>query len=181
MLSTSALDPAISMRELLEIYPGAQRALFKKYHIGGCASCGFRPEETLAEVCARNAQISVAEAIEHILSSHEEDLKVQIAPTELAEKLSAHAAQVVDIRTREEFEAARIEGAVLFTQELMQEILMKWDRTALTVFVDHAGKRSMDAAAYFTGHGFQNAKSLRGGLDAWSVEVDPSVPRYHLE
>lgn len=177
----TALDPAITMRELLEIYPGAQRALFKKYHIGGCASCGFRPEETLAEVCARNEQIAVDEAVEHILASHAEDLKVQIAPAELAEKLSENAAQVVDIRTREEFEAARIEGAVLFTQELMQEILMKWDRAALTVFVDHEGKRSMDAAAYFTGHGFQNAKSLRGGLEAWSVEVDPSVPRYHLE
>jgi rhodanese-related sulfurtransferase len=39
----------------------------------------------------------------------------------------------------------------------------------------------MDAAAYFLGHGFPNVKSLRGGIDAWSVEVDPSLPRYHLE
>ena len=39
----------------------------------------------------------------------------------------------------------------------------------------------MDAAAYFQGHGFENVKSLRGGIDAWSVEVDPNLPRYHLE
>jgi monothiol glutaredoxin len=39
----------------------------------------------------------------------------------------------------------------------------------------------MDAAAYFQGHGFENIKSLRGGIDAWSTEVDPKLPRYHLE
>jgi rhodanese-related sulfurtransferase len=183
MQNTTAIHPDTTMRELLEIFPGAQRALFKKYHIGGCASCGFRPEETLAQVCERNEQLPVDEVIEHIQSSHEEDLKMQIAPAELAEKLNAGNGDVrlVDIRTREEFEAARIEGAALFTQELMQEMLAKWDRAGLVVFVDHEGKRSMDAAAYFAGHGFANAKSLRGGVDAWSQEVDPDVPRYHLE
>lgn len=169
------------MQELLGIYPGAQRALFKKYHIGGCASCGFQPEETLAQVCARNENLPVAEVIEHIESSHAEDQRMQVSPAELAEALQGGAARVVDIRTREEFEAARIDGAVLFTQELMQEILTKWDRGGLLVFADHQGKRSIDAAAYFAGHGFSGARSLRGGIDAWSQEADPSVPRYHLE
>jgi rhodanese-related sulfurtransferase len=49
------------------------------------------------------------------------------------------------------------------------------------VIYDHKGARSMDAAAYFQGHGCQNVKSLRGGIDAWSAEVDSSLPRYHLE
>jgi rhodanese-related sulfurtransferase len=39
----------------------------------------------------------------------------------------------------------------------------------------------MDAAAYFQGHGFANVKSLRGGIDAWSAEVDPNLPRYRVE
>ena len=39
----------------------------------------------------------------------------------------------------------------------------------------------MDAAAYFQGHGFTNVKSLRGGIDAYSAEVDSSLPRYRLE
>ena len=38
------------MQELVSLFPGAQRALFRGYHIGGCSSCGFRPDETLAEV-----------------------------------------------------------------------------------------------------------------------------------
>ncbi len=43
MNSAVTIDPNITMRELLEQFPGAQRALFRKYHIGGCSSCGFSP------------------------------------------------------------------------------------------------------------------------------------------
>jgi rhodanese-related sulfurtransferase len=182
MPTTTLLDPQITMGELLRLYPGAQRALFRRYHIGGCASCGFQPDETLAGVCARNNALSVPEVIDHILTSHEQDQKMQIAPAELAAALKADAeTKLVDIRTREEFDAVHIEGAIFFTQELMQEILMKWDRRALIAIIDHQGARSMDAAAYFAGHGFENVKSLRGGIDAWSQEVDPNVPRYELE
>jgi len=39
----------------------------------------------------------------------------------------------------------------------------------------------MDAAAFFAGHGFTAIRALRGGVDAWSEEVDPGVPRYELE
>jgi rhodanese-related sulfurtransferase len=63
----------------------------------------------------------------------------------------------------------------------MQEILGNGSRANLFVIYDHTGARSMDAAAYFQGHGFTNAKSLRGGIDAWSAEVDPKLPRYHVE
>ena len=79
------------------------------------------------------------------------------------------------------FDAVHIEGAIFFTQELMQEILGKWDRRALLAIIDHQGARSMDAAAYFAGHGFENVRAVRGGLDAWSQEVDPNLPRYELE
>jgi rhodanese-related sulfurtransferase len=181
MSEATAIDPNITMRQLLEIYPGAQRALFRRYHIGGCASCGFQPEETLAQVCERNELLPVEEVIEHIQRSHEEDLKMQIIPRELADRLQRDEVKLLDIRTREEFDAARIDGAQLFTQELMQEILQQWDRNALVVIIDHQGRRSMDAAAFFAGHGFSNVKSLRGGIDAWSEEVDASVPRYELE
>jgi len=178
----TTIEPAISMRELLERLPGAQRALFRKYHIGGCASCGFQPEETLAEVCARNDNLPPGEVIAYLLESHEEDRKMLVEPAELlAMKNRGELPRLVDIRTREEFDAARIEGAVLFTQELMQEILGTWDRNAPLVIVDHQGKRSMDAAAFFAGHGFTAVKALRGGVDAWSAEADPDVPRYELE
>jgi rhodanese-related sulfurtransferase len=182
MSSTATIDPNVTMKELLVQFPGAQRALFRKYHIGGCASCGFSPEETLAGVCARNENLDVDEVIEHITASHEADRRMQIEPEELAARIAAgEPVYLLDVRTREEFEAVKLPGAHLFTQELMQEIQGNGSRTNLFVVYDHTGARSMDAAAYFQGHGFENVKSLRGGIDAWSAEVDPKISRYHVE
>jgi rhodanese-related sulfurtransferase len=170
------------MTEVLAEFPGAQRALFRKYHIGGCSSCGFQPDERLSDLCARNAGINVDEVMAHIRESHEADLKIEISATDLADwRKREQSLRIVDIRTREEHEAARIEGTILFSQDIMQEMLGKWSREEAVVIVDHQGKKSMDAAAYFLGHGFKNVRALRGGIDAWSREVDPKVPRYELE
>ncbi len=181
-MNVTAINPNITMRELLEQFPGAQRALFRKYHIGGCSSCGFSPDETLAGLCARNDNLNVDEVAEHIVASDAADRAMQIEPRELSDRIAAgEQINLLDVRTREEYEAVKLTDAQLFTQELMQEILGKWSRENLLVVYDHDGARSMDAAAYFQGHGFENVKSLRGGIDAWSVEVDQKLPRYHLE
>ena len=146
------------------------------------AVAGFAPEETLAGVCARNENLSPDEVIEHILAGDAADRMMQIEPRDLADRLARHEpVHLLDVRTREEFEAVKIGNAELFTQELMQKVLGEWSRDDLLVVYDHKGARSMDAAAYFQGHGFENVKSLRGGIDAWSAEVDPKLPRYHLE
>jgi rhodanese-related sulfurtransferase len=176
------LDPKLTMREVLERFPGAQRALFRKYHIGGCSSCGFSPDETLAAVCARNENLDAEEVAEHVVASDAADRAIQIDPRELVNRIArGEKIQLLDVRTREEYEAVKIDGAKLFTQDLMQEILSTWPREQSLVVYDHQGTRSMDAAAYFEGHGFKNVKSLRGGIDAWSTEVDPKLPRYTLE
>ena len=182
MDTAATIDPNITMRELLVQFPGAQRALFRKYHIGGCSSCGFGEDETLAGVCARNENLSVDEVAEHIISSHEADVAMQIEPRELSDRIaSGERVHLLDVRTREEWETVKLAGSHLFTQELMQNILANESKTDLLVIYDHKGARSMDAAAYFQGHGFENVKSLRGGIDAWSADVDPTLPRYHLE
>src|SRR5256885_5283692 len=115
MHSTATIDPAITMGALLEQFPGAQRALFRRYHIGGCASCGFSPDETLAGVCARNENLDLDEVTEHILTSDVADRAMQIEPRELSERLAAgEKINLLDIRTREEFEAVKLPGAHLF-------------------------------------------------------------------
>ena len=68
---TRTIDPNTTMAELLQEYPGAQRALFRAYHIGGCSSCGFGPTETLAAVCARNDNLPVDDVIATIVAAHE--------------------------------------------------------------------------------------------------------------
>ena len=169
------------MSAVLEHFPGAQRALFRRYHIGGCSSCGFQPTETLAQVCERNGNLDVAEVLAHIQSSHEQDEKILISPKELAELLKPDKSiRLVDVRSREEFEAVNIAGSVLLSQDVMRQIMGDGSNTKPIVVIDHAGKNGLDAAAYFTGHGLQNVRCLRGGIDAWAQEVETGMRRYKL-
>jgi rhodanese-related sulfurtransferase len=177
---TELLPPSAAMKRVLEVFPGAQRALFRRYHIGGCASCAFQPDETLQALCARH-QLDVAQVLQHIQTSHEQDQELQMAPSELAQLRQAGEVRLVDIRSREEFDAARIDGAVLLSQPVMQDILGHWPREGLMVIYDHRGQQSLDAAAYFIGQGFRHVRCLRGGIDAWSREADDKIPRYRLE
>ena len=176
------LSGEMTMSEVLRAYPGAQRALFARYHIGGCSSCGFQPAETLAGVCERNENIPVTEAIAHIQESHQSDSSLQISPQDFAAlKCERPDLKILDARTREEHEAVHIPGSHLITQELIQSIFATADKTQPLVIYDHTGARSLDAVAYFVGHGFSEAKCLAGGIDAYSTEIDPSLPRYRIE
>jgi rhodanese-related sulfurtransferase len=180
-MTNEVIAPQSTMGDVLVAYPGAQRALFRRYHIGGCASCGFQPTETLEQVCRRNGGLDVNEVLDQIRTSHEQDARILIEPKELAEWLKQDKSiRLLDVRSREEFEAVHIEGAVLMSQPLMQQILAEGTNTRPLLIVDHQGRQGLDAAAYFLGHGLTNVRCLRGGIDAWSQEVDPKLPRYRL-
>ena len=86
MTATETISPQSPMHDVLAAYPGARRALFRKYHIGGCSSCGFQPSETLAQLCERNGNLDVAEALAHIRASHEQDRQLEITPREVADQ-----------------------------------------------------------------------------------------------
>jgi len=181
MTTQTVLSQDSTMREVIEVFPGAQRALFRRYHIGGCSSCAFQPDETLAHVCQRNGISDVAEVLEQIQSSHEQDAKLLIEPTELAQwREREPTLRLVDVRSREEFEAVHIDGSVLLSQPVMREILGEGTNARALVLVDHEGKQALDAAAYFLGHGLQNVRCLRGGIDAWAREVDSKMRRYRV-
>ena len=181
MTATPALQPGTTMHDLLEAMPGARRALFAKYHIGGCSSCGFAPEETIADVCRRNDGVDPAEMIAHLEASAEQDAKMQLSPPELQAMLADGAPlRLLDVRSREEHEAVKLPGAELMAQDVLQRLFDE-DKSQRIVVYCHHGVRSLDAAAYLIGHGMTNVKSLTGGIDAWSCEVDQTVPRYRLE
>jgi rhodanese-related sulfurtransferase len=173
------IEPGITMETLVRDFPGAQRALFRAYHIGGCASCGFQPNETLAEVCARNGNLPVEDVVRTLQAARENDDAMQVSPTEAAQLAKEGKARLVDVRSKEEWDAVHIPDSTFFTQELMHEV-GGWPREQLIIFVCHHGVRSLDAAAYFAGHGLENVRSMRGGIDAWSIDVDPTLPRYEL-
>jgi rhodanese-related sulfurtransferase len=182
MSETATLGPQSALKEILEVFPGAQRALFRRYHIGGCSSCSFHPDETLEGLCRRNGNLDPAEVLRHLESSHQEEEHVWISAPDLARWLKQpEAPRLVDIRSREEFEAVRLPGSVLLSQPVMKEILAEGAAPKPLVIIDHLGQKALDAAAYFAGHGLKQTRCLRGGIDAWSREVDPSIRRYRFD
>jgi len=62
----------------------------------------------------------------------------------------------------------------------MRQIMGDGSNTRPLVVLDHQGKNALDAAAYFMGHGLQNVRCLRGGIDTWAQEVEPTMRRYKL-
>jgi len=181
MTTSGTISEQSTMQQIVAAYPGARRALFRRYHIGGCSSCGFQPTETLEQVAQRNSISDVSEVLDHIRASHEQDEKILLSPKDLERVIREDkSAKLLDVRSREEHEAARIDGSILLSQQLMQDIMSAWPRHGRLVIVDHQGQQALDAAAYFLGHGFENVRCLRGGIDAWSQEVDPNVPRYRI-
>ena len=183
MQSNPKISAETTMKQLQELMPGARRALFAKYHIGGCQSCGFDDSETIGEVCKRNEDLSVDDVLKHLSSSAEHDQKIQINPSDLKKELDQEDTDIklLDIRSREEFEAVKIPGSEIMTADLQQEALGKWDKETRTIIIDHTGDRSLDVAAFFIGHGLKKTVALAGGIDAYSKEVDPNIPRYRIE
>ncbi len=168
-----------TMAEVLEAYPGAQRAMMRKYHIGGCSSCGFTPHDKLGDVLARHDSPDVDEVVAHIADSEAQEALIQIDATELAASLAGDAPpKLIDVRDQGEFDLVHLEGARLATQEVVDEMMTTWPKDTPIVAYCHHGIRSLQASAYFIGHGFTNVRSLRGGVDTWACDVDPSLPRY---
>ena len=106
----------------------------------------------------------------------EKDL--EITPRETVDLLHEGKIKLLDVRTPEEHAIASVAGSVLVDQSLAQEILQTWPKDTAIVTMCHHGMRSLDAAAYLRGHGFMNARSMSGGIDAWSLQIDSSIPRY---
>ena len=87
---------------------------------------------------------------------------------------------LIDCRTPEEWEMARIDGAMLVPlQELSIRIgeLRELEERPIVVHC-HKGKRSMTVTSVLRELGFANVRSMSGGIHAWSEEVDPRVPKY---
>jgi rhodanese-related sulfurtransferase len=171
------LSTATPMGVILETLPGAKRAIFARYHLGGCQSCAFSNEETLAELCARS-EIPADEALAHLLASHAHDAAMWMEPAVAKETLGD--LRLIDLRTREEHEAVVIPGSEFFTQELQQQLFAGDSKTTILLY-DHSGKNVLDQVAWFRGHGLHETYGLRGGIDAWSLEIDKSIPRYRVE
>ena len=101
----------------------------------------------------------------------------QLTVQELAEKLPAGDITLVDVRGSEDRNRASIPGSVVLSKEMMEE-LEKLPKDSEIAFVCHHGNASQGAAEYFRKQGFTNTSNVKGGINAWSLEIDSSVPTY---
>lgn len=105
--------------------------------------------------------------------------QVQLSVKEVNQLLQTDSSVVLlDVRGLEEHNKSHITIGQLLTEELGAEILAEWDKETKMIFYCHHGLRSLQAAYFFIEAGFSHARSMGGGIDAWSQEVDASVPRY---
>ena len=105
----------------------------------------------------------------------------EISVTEAKRRLATpHPPRLIDVREADEYEIARIPGAEFLP-------LSQWPALAAEKLTDpnevlliqcHHGGRSARAAEFLLRNGFTDVTNLAGGIDAWSVEIDPSIPRY---
>jgi rhodanese-related sulfurtransferase len=85
---------------------------------------------------------------------------------------------LLDVRELEEWQFCRIEGARHLPMSQIQQRVGEREPTQETVVYCHHGVRSHMVAEFLTNKGFSRVASLTGGIEAWSVFLDPSVPRY---
>ena len=112
------------------------------------------------------------------LDNPNEPAKVRsISVVELKKRLSEGALHLFDPRSQKERDTASIEGSTLLDRAA-QDALLKLPRNEPIYFHCHHGGRSRQAAEFFIAQGFKEVYNVEGGIDAWSLEIDPNVPRY---
>jgi len=106
-------------------------------------------------------------------------LEFEITATDAANLRRDNKARLIDVREPWEVATARIDGALTIPMgEIPARANLELDPDEHLVVFCHAGVRSMNVTVWLRNQGFEQVQSMRGGIDAWSSEVDSSVPRY---
>jgi adenylyltransferase/sulfurtransferase len=139
-----------------------------------CPACGTRE---IRELVDYDAFCGVAAAAAPAADAG--DPHAPLSPRALAARLAAgDPPLLLDVREPYEHRIARVEGARLVPLRSLPDSLGTLDAGRETVVLCHHGVRSASAAAFLRERGFRSVRNLEGGIEAWSVEVDGSVPRY---
>jgi rhodanese-related sulfurtransferase len=109
-------------------------------------------------------------------------MDLEIAPSEVKRRLDAgEKLHLIDVREPNEFAMARIEGSELIPMRQvpgeLRTLEARADEAPLIVFCHH-GVRSLNVVNWLRQQGVDACQSMAGGIEAWSLGIDPSVPRY---
>jgi rhodanese-related sulfurtransferase len=106
-------------------------------------------------------------------------LDFEISATDAAALLKDKKARFIDVREPWEVATAQIEGSETMPMgDVPARAHQELDPDERVIVFCHAGVRSMNVTVWLRNQGFEQTQSMRGGIDAWSTEIDPKVPRY---
>lgn len=102
-----------------------------------------------------------------------------VRPGEVRQRmLDGERVRLIDVREPAEHEIASVEGAELLPLSRFNEWAGQLNEDDELIIMCHHGGRSAQVCQFLATRGFENLSNLTGGIDLWSTEVDPSVPRY---
>ena len=167
MTQTGSITLEMTMEDILQRIPSAQRALFQHFHVGGCTSCGFQPTDTLGKVCKDHNLLDHNKVIRVLEAAEEVDEKASIGPDEVRTWLEeGREFRFIDVRQADEIAQAPFEAAEALDYTNSQAY-MSLPKDTQIVFACGDGTRSLDTASYFIGHGFTEVRALKGGIAGW--------------
>ena len=104
----------------------------------------------------------------------------QIKASELQKiiQLEESSPVLLDVREPFEYQIANIDNSVLIPLGQIQQRMNELDSKKEIIVICHHGMRSQQVADYLVNCGFTNVSNLDGGIDSWSIQCDPEVPRY---
>jgi rhodanese-related sulfurtransferase len=112
-------------------------------------------------------------------SSPADEANDELTPQELHQLLASSSdILLLDVREAWEYHIVHLEEAKLIPLHDLPSRLHELDPHRPMAVYCHHGMRSYDATCFLRDAGFANVKSLTGGIDRWSAEIDPSLPRY---
>lgn len=171
----------IQATETLKLLAGLGSSLSGRLLLLDSLKMEFRelklPKNPQCRVCGPRADIKTLIDYEGFCGVRV-DTGTEISAKELAHRITTETVMLLDVREPYEWQIAHFEGATLIPLRSLPQRLSELKPDAQIVVYCHVGARSAAAAEFLRDAGFANVKNLAGGIDAWSREVDPAMPRY---
>lgn len=106
-------------------------------------------------------------------------LEYEIAPAAAAALLKEKGARLIDVREAWEYDTVHVDGGELMPMgDVPARAHQELDPEERLLVLCHLGIRSMNVTVWLREQGYENAQSVRGGIEAWAMEVDPALARY---
>jgi len=165
-----------TLEEMARSYPQIWKLLEKKYRL---PKIKLEPQWSLTTL-SRNFDLPPAQIIFMEIQLEEASEKLEQITAIEAQKImqSEKTAQILDVREPWEREFGSIPKSKTLNKATLKDLLKNHSKDTPIILYCHFGVRSLDAAHHLSREGFTRVYTIKGGIDAWSTQVDATIPRY---